>query len=100
MSAVKLSLSILIWVSLVLSLLFILNRLANELKTSVREHLSEVCATVLSLLDEKLPEGGWIKIKVTRKEVILPLKEPMTLLPGHEYIIFRGESSLVIEEKN
>jgi len=98
MNAVKLSLSVLIWISLASSLLFAFSKLNRDLNLSVKCCLEKFSAKMVSTLVEELPEGGWIKVRGFDRRISLPLKESITLLPGHKYTIIKRGDSLVIKE--
>lgn len=98
MNAVKLSLSILIWICLASCLFLIFSKIVNDLSITVKSCLTKLHAKVLLILREELPEGGWIRVKVTVKEELSPLEVPVSLSPRRECIILKDGDSLVIKE--
>ncbi|RLE75538.1 MAG: hypothetical protein DRJ56_05580 [Thermoprotei archaeon] len=94
MEAVKLSFSILIWVSLTLSLVAALREAWLSVRGEVTERVRQLGRELIALVQRELPEGGWVAAE-HRALVTMGLANA-TQPPGGTSILVKREGRVVV----
>jgi len=92
--AVKLSFSILIWVSLTLSLVVALREAWLSVRGEVAERVRQLGRELIALIERELPEGGWVAAE-HRALAAMGLANA-TQPPGDTWILVKHEGKMVV----